>query len=135
MRTKVSAVLKTARTKSLVRPQKPEPTPNTTAKTKTNTVTDTTSDSNLPSNDPSTSKPSRSIEFAPKPIRFSLHDIVTEPPSILIKPMKKFSNSSIKSLPISNAQKRLLEEEREKVIKRYREMKEEKLKARDQVGS
>ncbi|KAA1138463.1 hypothetical protein PGTUg99_014106 [Puccinia graminis f. sp. tritici] len=74
-----------------------------------------------------TTKPVK--HFAPRPSRFPITDVAMEPPSLsLTKAMKKNLASSAASspLPISAAQKRSLELERDKVIKRYRQMKEER---------
>ncbi|KAG0139598.1 hypothetical protein CROQUDRAFT_54472 [Cronartium quercuum f. sp. fusiforme G11] len=119
MRPQVTAVLKTARNKTATKTSKPSILETKITDVKVEAKPELTS----------ITKSSRPTEFAPKPTKFSLHDIVMEPPLALTKPLKK-NPTQLKSLPISNAQKRILEEEREKVIQRYRQMKEEKLQAK-----
>ncbi|MBW0525987.1 hypothetical protein O181_065702 [Austropuccinia psidii MF-1] len=60
-------------------------------------------------------------EFAPKPSKFPLANVAMEPPNLsLTKSMKLISNKKTHpALPISGSQKRMLENEREKIIKRY----------------
>lgn len=61
--------------------------------------------------------------FQPRPTSFGLHlhDVAMEPPSLSLASKKK------RDLPVSLAQKRVLEEERAKAVKRYRELKESRL--------
>ncbi|KAI9624310.1 hypothetical protein H4Q26_016880 [Puccinia striiformis f. sp. tritici PST-130] len=67
-------------------------------------------------------------DFAPRPSKFPITDVAMEPPTLsLTKTMKKnLASSNRTPFPISSAQKRSLELEREKVINRYRQMKEER---------
>ncbi|CAH7681493.1 hypothetical protein BY996DRAFT_6990899 [Phakopsora pachyrhizi] len=75
----------------------------------------------------------RPKEFEPRPTKFPLSSVATEPPTIKLKHLSSSSKfkskktpNSICPAPISSAQRRLLAEEREKVIDKYRRMKEEK---------
>ena len=66
-------------------------------------------------------------DFAPRPSKFPITDVAMEPPTLsLTKSMKKNLATNRTPLPISSAQKRCLEIERDKAVKRYREMKEER---------
>jgi hypothetical protein len=70
-------------------------------------------------------------DFAPRPSRFPITDVAMEPPTLslsksMIKNQASSSSARRTPLPISSAQKRCLELERDKVIKRYRQLKEER---------
>lgn len=100
--------------------------------------------------DPHASTKQRATEFAPRPTSFSLHlhDVAMEPPSLRFSNNSAGSATSVGSEPnfakkakrrkeqdavdeeeeegkmgVSRAQKRILAAEREKVIQRYRELK------------
>ena len=86
--------------------------------------------------DPHASTKERPTEFAPRPTSFSLHlhDVAMEPPSLHLATKNAKRKRGLEDvdgggvgdrLGLSRAQKRILEEEREKVIRRYREMKAE----------
>ncbi|EGG12159.1 uncharacterized protein MELLADRAFT_102115 [Melampsora larici-populina 98AG31] len=111
MRPKLSSVMKLARNKTITKKPKTKSNPNESKPTEEPIIHQTTK------------------EFEPKPTKFSLNDIVMEPPMNLKKPCKKLlSTESYKKLPISNSQKIRIEEEREKAVKRYRQLKEERLR-------
>lgn len=83
----------------------------------------------------STKKP-KMTEFATLSQRRSVNDVVQAPPQLpglkrsgLKKPATSAFSATGRT-PLNPGQKRLMEEERERVIKRYREMKEEKLAQR-----
>ncbi|KAA1071235.1 hypothetical protein PGT21_017923 [Puccinia graminis f. sp. tritici] len=133
LRPKVTAVMKAAKNKLATK--KPEATGEpSTVPAPAGPMKETTSiaaesvDEESPKG---TTKPVK--HFAPRPNRFPITDVAMEPPSLsLTKAMKKNLASSSAAaaasspLPISAAQKRALELERDKVIKRYRQMKEER---------
>ncbi|KAK4686776.1 hypothetical protein P7C73_g3341, partial [Tremellales sp. Uapishka_1] len=75
-------------------------------------------------------------EFAPMPAPRRLNDIVSAPPVLphlrrsKVQSKEDSEKSAFKATgrnPLSLAQKRMLEEERERVVNRYREMKGERL--------
>ncbi|EFP87987.1 uncharacterized protein PGTG_13791 [Puccinia graminis f. sp. tritici CRL 75-36-700-3] len=129
LRPKVTAVMKAAKNKLATK--KPEATGEPSTVTapagpmkETTSIAAESVDEESPKG---TTKPVK--HFAPRPSRFPITDVAMEPPSLsLTKAMKKNLASSAASspLPISAAQKRSLELERDKVIKRYRQMKEER---------
>ena len=78
----------------------------------------------------------RKTEFETLPVRRGITDVVQAPPARLpsLKRLPKQTGGAFSATgrtPLNAGQKRLMEEERERVIKRYREMKEEKLQQRE----
>ncbi|KAH9815523.1 hypothetical protein DFH28DRAFT_1057416 [Melampsora americana] len=119
MRSKVSKVMKIAKNKSIIK--KPISNPS-----KLNLK----SEESIQSQSKEEEEKKKPKEFEPKPTKFSLNDIVMEPPIDLKKPSKgnqTLIKNQFKKLPISNHQKKLIEDEREKVIKTYRKLKEDRL--------
>lgn len=78
----------------------------------------------------------KKTEFETLPVRRGITDVVQAPPARLpsLKRLPKQTGGAFSTTgrtPLNPGQKRLMEEERERVIKRYREMKEEKLQQRE----
>jgi hypothetical protein len=93
-------------------------------------------DSDSDSDGPQSGKKQRKTEFDTLPARKSLNDIVQAPPSL--PGLKRLKNAKVGSAfsangrtPLNAGQKRLMEEERERVIARYRELKETKIRERE----
>ncbi|PLW10537.1 hypothetical protein PCASD_22427 [Puccinia coronata f. sp. avenae] len=124
LRPKVTAVMKAAKNKSA--PQKVVSSQGASSSTPAEAENEVTMDNSADQELPSVkAKPVK--DFAPRPSKFPITDVVMEPPTLsLTKTMKKNLSANRTPLPISSAQKRSLELERDKVIKHYRQMKEER---------
>lgn len=89
----------------------------------------------------------RKTEFEKAPLRRSVNDVVQAPPSLPMLKRAKTGNNGTGTAPagafaaaakgknpLNAGQQRLMEEERERVIRRYREMKEKRLREREETN-
>jgi hypothetical protein len=100
------------------------------------TIMDDTDDEEDQTTSTTTPKRPRKTEFETLPLRRGITDVVQAPPARLpsLKRLPKQQGGAFSATgrtPLNPGQKRLMEEERERVIKRYREMKEEKMQQRE----
>lgn len=75
----------------------------------------------------------KQTEFARRDDRRRVNDVAEAPPTLIRLPRKAEKSAVDDRMPVSGVQKRLMDEEREGAIRRYREMKQRQQQEREKM--